>query len=75
MTPNHDITSDCSLIVVIEECSNGDVRLVGGGHELEGRVEVCYEEEYGSVCGSGFDQYAAAVVCRQLGYSSLFGKI
>ena len=51
------------------------MRLVGGGHELEGRVEVCYEDEYGSVCGSGFNQHAAAVVCRQLGYSSLYGKI
>lgn len=51
------------------------MRLVGGDDEMEGRVELCYEEEFGTVCGDGFDMQAAVVVCRQLGYSSLIGKV
>lgn len=50
------------------------MRLVDGIDEMEGRVEMCYEEEYGTVCGNGFNTQAASVVCRQLGYSSLLGN-
>lgn len=56
-----------------EYCQDGDLRLVDGGDELEGRIEMCYEELYGTICGSGFDLVAASVVCRQLGFSSPLG--
>ncbi len=62
------------MLHIIDRCQNGDVRLVDGSIEMEGRVEVCYAEEYGTVCGNGFNIRAASVVCRQLGYSSQQGK-
>ena len=62
-----------AILTLAEHCQNGDLRLVGGRDEAEGRIELCYEEVYGSVCGNGFDLRAAAVVCRQLGYSSPLG--
>lgn len=53
-------------------CSDGDVSLAGGlGNPLVGRVEVCINEQYGTVCDTGFDRAAAGVVCGQLGYSRI----
>ena len=50
------------------KCSNGAVRLADGLTEFEGRVEICYNNRWGGVCGSSWDATEAAVVCRQLGH-------
>ena len=49
-------------------CNNGDVRLVGGINELEGRVEICYNMIWGSVCHNSWSTADANVVCKQLGH-------
>ena len=40
---------------------------MGGESELEGRVEICYNRVWGTVCDNGWDERDATVVCKQMG--------
>lgn len=48
-------------------CDGGDIRLVDGFGDNGGRVEFCFNGEWGSVCSDDWDANDADVVCRQLG--------
>ena len=49
-------------------CNDDAIRLADGTSEFNGRVEVCIEEEWGTVCDDFWEDQDAAVVCRNLGF-------
>ena len=55
------------------ECVESSVRLAGGLNDNGGRVEVCYEGVWGSVCDHGFGDTEAQVTCSQLGFRNCEG--
>ena len=63
----------------MSDCNDGDIRLEGGQTEYEGRVEICLNKAWGTVCSdyyswtgtSLWDIRDSNVVCRQLGHMEL----
>ena len=58
---------DCVLFPLQAMCTNGDLSLVGGLSDNEGRLELCYNNQWGTVCDDGWSQASTNVACRQLG--------
>lgn len=59
------------LIFLGMACKHGSVRLMNGTITNEGRVEVCINGIWSSVCDANWTQHDATVVCNQLGYSGI----
>ena len=58
------------LVIHVAPCRAGQLRLTGGNIKNEGRVEICMDNEWGTVCDDSWGNADATVVCRELGYST-----
>jgi len=57
------------IAILHSSCTDGEIHLVGGTTVNEGTVEICFNNVWGTICSSGFDdqlQGTAAVICQQL---------
>ena len=64
-----------TIIRIFEVCIDGNVRLRDGFDENQGRVEICYNRVWGTVCDDGGwavggGRQNSRVVCQQLGLPS-----
>ena len=63
----HYVNFSTDRVTTVEaNCTDGEIQLRNGSNRLEGRVEICYNSAWGTVCSSGFGQTEANIVCSQL---------
>ena len=63
-----DVGVECHLLFQ-QECIDGSLRLVGSDDPTQGRVEICHNNVWGTVCENSWNDIDAAVVCRQLNFT------
>ena len=60
-----------SLLFLADEAyREGDIRLVGGSYNWEGRVEIYWIGTWETISDTLWNNSDAEVVCRQLGHST-----
>ena len=75
MLSEYDIDDriDAKLLIIksiLSACNTeGGIRLENGRNKFEGRVEVCQDGRWKTVCDNGWGNSEATVVCRQLRFS------
>ena len=69
--PNQDLNTQAG------NCADGDMRLIKDGEVslFEGRVEVCLNNAWGTVCNNFFDQLEVKILCDYFNFPEDGGEI
>ena len=66
-------------MTIFGNCETGDVQLIGSVDDsagtAEGRVEICINNAWGTVCSDFFDEGDAGVVCVKAGGYARNGRL
>ena len=68
MSISHALFLITDLNVTYSNCTDYEVQLVDGPSLNEGRVLMCINGVWGSLCNSDIDYNDAGVICLELGY-------
>ena len=49
-------------------CKDRDLRVVDGENVRQGRVEICYNQAWGTICDRVYGDVAAGILCQELGF-------
>ena len=55
------------FIPLSDLCVNGEVRIIGGA--TFGRVDICVQQTWGTICNTEWNDVTASVICGQQGHS------
>ena len=65
------MSQTCFIVYVVDSSyREGDIRLVRGSYNWEGRVEIFLSERWSTIYDTSWTYADAQVVCRQLGHST-----
>ena len=67
--PRQNIIESMFAFCCIIAGNSLNIKLSGGDNANEGKVEIYFNNTWGTVCGNGWDINDANVVCTMLGYS------
>ena len=56
------------MVICTAGCGDGELRLVEGEMEWEGRLEVCMGSRWGTVGNDGWTEVNSQVMCNAFGY-------
>ena len=59
-----------NVFLVAVPCTFGDVRLAASTYSGIGRIEVCQDGSWGTICSNAWDDLDASIACRASGYSA-----
>lgn len=61
------------ISVIISDCTDGEFQIIpyDNYNQQMGRIEICANNTWGTVCSDFFDDIDSKVACVQLGYSHL----
>ena len=54
--------------IIITIVADGEISLVNGPTYNAGRIEIYHNTVWGTICDNNFDEVAADVACKQLGF-------
>ena len=57
------------LGTVPDNCTHGSLRLVGGSSINMGRLEICINSMWGTICNRGWRDSDARIACKQMNLS------